>query len=182
MLKGNDLPGCPNNDRILVRPDPPEDKQGALWVPDVAKIRAHHGTILHAGLKARDFMWDHDHRIGDRIFWGQFAGALEAWDHITKPGKDPKCNHDKLGPDEQWARQPSGVDRVSKWSCASCGAERTEEPIIVANVEDILMNETHEERARAGKVSVVRGETAEGETMHFIQRHDIETKGAKNVA
>src|SRR6185369_12127250 len=129
MLKGNELPAAPSGDRILVQTDPPGDKIGRIWIPDIAKLRAHTGVIVHAGLKALDTMYDNDHRIGDRVWWGQFAGVIEKWDHITKPGRNPKCEHNGHGDDHgaQWESLPCDVDMVRLWTCRDCAAERREE-------------------------------------------------------
>lgn len=170
MLKGNELPAFPSNDRIMVKPDVPPEKEGVLWVPDVAKHRANKGVILHAGLSASDMCHDHEHRIGDRVWWGQFAGVIEEWSHITKPGDD-SCSHD-------WDRGSSPGDRMVLRTCTKCHAEWLTEPILIMNVEDILANETAEERRRNGEFTVAKANTEDGKTQHVIRRAgEVKTNG-----
>lgn len=162
MGKGQ-LPAAPSGHRILVRPNPPDDKSGDIHIPDIAKERPHTGVIIAAGLNARDLMHDHGHQIGDVIWWGKFAGVLEEWDHIIEDGK-PCKGHD-------WNRLPSFVDRVSEWKCA-CGSLRRAEPVAVVNADDILCNVSLQGRIEAGEVSITRGKTSTGTTQHYLDRKD----------
>lgn len=166
ILKGDQLPGMPSNDRIMVLPDPVDEKAGVLYIPDIAKNRASYGTIIHAGLAARDQMYDNGHELGDHIWFGKFAGVWEEWDHIVADGK-PGCEH-------AWSRGPSPGDRMEKYLC-DCGAERLKEPALIMTAADILVNETLEQRVRDGAVFVVRAETNDGKTCHVIRRRDTNT-------
>lgn len=162
MLKFDELPALPENDRIMVLPDAPaKTTEGGIDIPDVAQRHANYGTIVAAGLKATDVLHDNGGRIGDRVWFGQYAGVIEEWDHVTKAGKKADCEHD-------WARAPEFASpRRSGYKC-SCGAVRMQEPLLVMNVEDILANVTKAERVRSGETILVRGATAEGRTQHVF--------------
>ena len=176
ILEGDALPCAPNNDRIMVRPDPPQGQtDGGLIIPEIAQKRASFGVIVHAGLKARDELYDNGHEIGDRIWFGQFAGVWEEWDHIIVAGKDTKCPH------ESWSRRPSPGDRMQAKECSACGARRLQEPVLIMNVGDILVNERLEERRRSAGWSIVRGQTADGKTCHFWQRGPVSTTNHTGV-
>lgn len=163
MLTGNQLPCAPNNDRILVQPDPPrEQSEGGLIIPNTSQVRANFGHVLAAGLVAMDRMHDHGHEIGDRIWWGQFAGVIEEWDHVTKPGKGP-CEHD-------WSRTKSPAVNVHAFICDHCSAYRLKEPVLIMNVEDILGNETLAQRLRSGEMAIAKRNTADEQTQHVIVR------------
>jgi chaperonin GroES len=162
MLVGDQLPGFPNNDRVMIKPDPPEERtSGGLYIPEKAQVWSVKGTIINAGLTARDLMYDHGHKLGDRVQFGQLAGVWLEWDHITEPGDKADCAHD-------WVSAPCHVQRVQKKKCVTCGAGRTQEPVLIMNVEDILLNETAEERMRRGEVGISRGKSSEGSTTHVI--------------
>lgn len=192
ILIGDALPALPEADRILVRPNPPvTETVGGLEIPDIAQHQAHEGRIIAAGLKALDIMYDNGQQIGDHVIYGQFAGAWEEWDHIVKPGKDPKCAH------EEWSRHsPSTIRddkskyRCSGYQCDSCGALRLQEPLLVMNVGDVLANVSKAARFRAGEMGTVIGtDKATGRTCHMIVRGDelyvtstaTNTNGATNV-
>jgi co-chaperonin GroES (HSP10) len=176
VLKGNELPAMPSNDRIMVLRDPPETKTiTSLVIPDSAQVRANTGTIIHAGLKARDIMFDHGHELGDHVWYGKFAGVWQEWKHITKPGKDPKCEH----AGDVWSRaQEYSGDRRAGYRCDTCGAVMVQEEVAVMNIEDILCNEDLEARLRSGEMEVHR-DSRDGKTTHFIVRMSVkETKNA----
>lgn len=174
MLIGDELPGTPNNDRVMVKPDPPPEKEGALWVPDIAKHRANKGVLMAAGLLAHDKLADNDDRIGDRIWWGQYAGVIEEWDHITEPGREG-CEH-------TWSRGPSPGDRITLFLC-DCGAKRLKEPTLVMNVEDILVNEDKEARRRRGEIVLFKAQDKDGKTVHrYMTPAEIEAAKKKAEA
>ncbi len=191
ILIGDELPALPEADRIMVRPNPPVTETiGGLEIPEVAQHQAHEGRILAAGLKALDIMYDNGQQIGDAVLYGQFAGAGEEWDHIVKPGNDPKCAH------EEWSRHsPSSIrDEKSKYRCSgykcdSCGALRLQEPLLVMNVGDILANADKAARVRSGAMTIARGFTSDGKTTHYVARASdapmsittTHTNGATNV-
>jgi chaperonin GroES len=165
MLRGNELPAMPNNDRIIVRPDPPKDRsEGGIIIPETSKEWATKGILVHAGLKARDIMYDHGHEMGDRIWFGQFAGVWQEWDHVTEEGSDVACEHG------DWRTLGCDLPKTYRRKCGMCGAIRTQEPIFIMNAEDILANETAEERRRKAEMGISRGRTEDGATMHVIVR------------
>lgn len=167
MLKFDELPSVPLNDRIMVLPDPPPDKtEGGLAIPDVAQKQANQGRIIDAGLRAHDILYDNGDRVGDVILYGQFAGAWEEWDHIVKEGSDPACEHDWIH------RKLENSFRRQGRECAKCGAHRLQEPVLIMNVGDILANVSKSERVRGGAMVLKRGQAIDGKTVHFYQRRD----------
>jgi len=169
IFEGNELPYIPRGTRILVRPDPPRDQsEGGLVIPDIAQHRGKTGTIVAAGLEARDHMFDQGDQIGDRVMWGQLAGIWQEWDHIVEPGKDKKCSH------EEWSRAPSTIDRTSAFKCDDCGAKRLQEPLLLMDVDDMQANEDLAARMQATETTVVNGVTNGGKTQH---RYVFATQG-----
>ncbi len=168
MLKFDELPSTPLNDRIMVLPDQPVEKtDGGLHIPDVAMRVATVATIMDAGLRARDVMYDNGDQVGDKVLFGQFAGVWEEWDRIVTEGKDPKCAH------AEWAYAPKfkGFRRVG-YSCTGCGAERVNDAVLVMNVGDILANVTKAARIRAGEIVLVKAQGYDGKTTHVYRRPD----------
>jgi co-chaperonin GroES (HSP10) len=162
ILKGDQLPGMPAHDLIMIQPDPVETETIVkLVIPELAQVRASSGRIVHAGLKARDQMYDNGHELGDRIWFGKYAGIWEEWDHITEPGKED-CTHD-------WARAPNPGDRMQAFVC-ECGAKRLQEPVLVMNVADIKVNVSLEDRLRSGDMGIFYATTEDGRTQHVIRR------------
>lgn len=159
----DELPGSPVGDRVLLLPDAPqEESEFKIHIPDIAKVRPCTGTLLAAGLSAMDKLHDQGVKIGDSVIWGQYAGVIWEWTHIQKEGR--AC----LG--HQWMRIPSPKDRASAAKCELCGAEQWTECVILANVDDIQASVELGDRIRAGAMSVVRGQTADLRTQHFIKR------------
>lgn len=172
IRKLGQLPGCPLGERILVRPDHiSEESEAGLIIPDIAKHHSHFGTVVHAGLGARDVMWDNGWKLGDRVWFGQYAGIWEEWDRITKEGASA-CPH------ESWERAPTPKDvtKANAYKCTTCGAARLVEPLLVMNVGDVQCSDELEDRIADGTARIVRGVTPEGKTRHFIQREG--TNGA----
>lgn len=166
-LEKDQLPAAPSGPRILTRPTPPKEEENGIAIPEIAQQRAHFGTIVHAGLTARDTLYDQGHQIGDDIWWGKFAGVVEEWDHIIIEGPTyKKCKaHD-------WARAKSPGDRMHEWKCSHCESVRRAEPVIVMNVDDILCNVSLQRRMESGEVGIVRGKTVDGRTHHILDRKD----------
>jgi len=183
MLKHDELPCLPENDRIVVLPaQPASETEGKLVIPEIAQKQAHEGRILAAGLKALDILYDHGGQIGDTILYGQFAGAWEEWDHIVKDGSNPDCQHG------DWNYEPSlnGFRRHGH-KCSDCGALRLHEPILIMNVGDILANVSKAARVRSGEMIVSRGSKLDGASLHYVVRPgEIQstetTNGAVHVA
>jgi co-chaperonin GroES (HSP10) len=167
ILAKGELPAAPRGHRILCLPDPPKaESECGLIIPDSAMLLPHYGTILHAGLNARDAMYDHGDEIGDRVWWGKFAGVMEEWDRlIEEKGAYLLCEH-------SWNRLASPGKNVHMFSCTHCKSVRRVDPLVVMNHDDILCNVDAEKRMREGKQTQVRGKTASGATQHYINRGD----------
>ena len=179
MLKHDEIPATPENDRILIQPaQPPSETLGNVIIPDQAQRQAHEGKILAAGLKALDILHDNGQQIGDVVLYGQFAGAWEQWEHIVKDGNDPSCKH------ANWSREPqmNGFRREG-YACDACGAWRMHEPVLIMNVGDILANVTKAERLRNGEMSVKRTPRLDGASLHYVTRaEDMKTTETTNGA
>jgi len=58
--------------RIVVRPDSIVEKtDGGLFLPDYSKKRQTTGTVMAVGKDVSDL------KVGDRVLYGEFAGARE---------------------------------------------------------------------------------------------------------
>lgn len=159
-------PACPAGERIILRPfPPPEDAGTGLIIPDVAQERPYAGTIVAMGDGACDKAYDEDHRVGDEVWWSKYTGVIEEWHRIVKPGTVAGCKHDGV-----WEFVRTAGDRMQLRSCRSCHAEKLVEPIIVAMVDDILVNVSKQQRLERGEIRRLRGETAEGKTRYYIER------------
>jgi co-chaperonin GroES (HSP10) len=152
----------PAGDVVMVKRDKPiEETEGGLIIPDSAKHLECLGTILHAGLAARDVMHDNGHKVGDYIRFGQYASTLDEWDYMVDE-PDPNCKHD-------WGHVSGGTQWQHFFKCEKCGANRCKEAIALMKVEDIKVNETAEQRVRDGLMRVVRRQTHDGATQHIVQ-------------
>lgn len=155
--------GAPLGERIIVRPFPPtEESTSGIIIPDLAKQRPFAGRILAAGDQACDRLWDVGVDKGDEIWWAKFGGVIEVWDHITKDG-DSACTH-------SWVFAGTPQDRTFVHRCSLCGAEKTQEPMIVMSSEDILVDVDLQERIETGKVRRYRGATDDGRTRYMFER------------
>lgn len=167
ILGPNELPGMPAGDVILIKRDQPvETSEGGIIIPKTAQSLECFGTIIHAGLKARDVMWDNGHDIGDYVAFGKFASVLGEWDRLASTPSDPKCDHD-------WGRGEVQNEWRRTFTCTKCKVERIQEAIAMMLVEDIKVNFTLEERMRKGEMRIVRVPTSEG-TQHQIERAPFE--------
>lgn len=163
ILGPNELPGMPAGDVILIKRDQPaETSEGGIIIPKTAQALECFGTIIHAGLKARDVMWDNGHDIGDYVAFGKFASVLGEWDRLDSKPSDPNCVHD-------WSRGEMTTDWRKTFKCTKCKVGRTQEAIAMMLVEDIKVNFTLEERIRRGEMRIVRVSTSAG-TQHQIER------------
>ena len=157
-----ELPAQPTGHRILLRPFPPDEaSEGGLSIPTVAQERPYAGTLLAAGDDAAAKLRDRGARLGDEIWWGKFTGVIEEWQHIVKEGTDPACKHDG---NWQYLRSPG--DRMQLRECV-CGAHKLSEPVIVANVDDVMTNVSLQLRKEKGQVIRYRGEDPEGKTVYY---------------
>jgi co-chaperonin GroES (HSP10) len=153
----------PAGNVVLIQRDPPaETTEGGLYIPKTAQMLECFGTILHAGLAARDVMWDNGHAIGDYIAFGKFASILGEWDRLDAIASDPTCVH-------EWDRGEVKNEWWRKFKCGRCGVGRTQEAIAMMLVEDIKVNFTAEERIRKGEMRIVRVKTKDG-TQHQVER------------
>lgn len=166
ILRDGQLPAAPTGERIMVIADPPPEESQVIVKPDDQKLRPHIGVIMHAGLGALDKMHDHGHEIGDRIWWGKFAGVFEEWDRITvETKKGAACDH-------LWTRQAAPMPHVKVWKCDHCESTRQCDAIGIMNVDDVLANESLERRIEGGSVGYKRGVLSNGKTQHVLERKD----------
>lgn len=166
MLGPNDLPFAVTGERAMILEKPPKDRtEGGLYVPEVAKMRYFEGTLLAAGLKGLDKLYDHGYQIGDRVKYGLYAGLREAWDHIVEG--------DHTLPDDayDWHRCPEECNAsVEVYRCRKTGAKRVVEAVIILNTDDLLGSIELAERFRRKEMAPERGIDPEGKTTHYIER------------
>ena len=63
----------PLADRVLVLPAPAEEKVGGIIIPDTAKEKPQHGTIVAAGNGTKDE--EIILKEGDEILYGKYSGT-----------------------------------------------------------------------------------------------------------
>ncbi len=64
----------PLADRVLVLPDPAEEKTaGGLVIPDTAKEKPLAGKVVAAGPGTKDVQMEV--KVGDRVLYGKYAGT-----------------------------------------------------------------------------------------------------------
>ena len=63
----------PLADRVLVLPAPAEEKVGGIIIPDTAKEKPQHGTIVAAGQGTKDEAMVL--KEGDEILYGKYSGT-----------------------------------------------------------------------------------------------------------
>ena len=63
----------PLADRVLVLPTPAEEKVGGIIIPDTAKEKPQHGTIVAAGNGTKDE--EMILKEGDEILYGKYSGT-----------------------------------------------------------------------------------------------------------
>jgi len=168
-------PGHPFGDRILVREFPVESKtEGGLEIADVAKQHLFAGTILSAGDQAADKLYDLGAEVGDEIWYAKYAGVIQKWQHIIKPG-DKECDHPgawEFVPRDSklWRELGEPNENFELRTCRSCGAAKVSERIIVLSVDDIHLNVDVLERIERGELVRKRGVTDDGRTRYYIER------------
>lgn len=156
-------PAHPLGDRVLVRRMEPQD-ESVIVTPDIAKEWLNAGQLIAAGDQAAEKLYDLGVELGDEIWFGKYAGVIEEWRHITKPGEDPACEHDGV-----WDFIATlGKDRTLR-RCRACGAEREEEPMLMMNVQDLQCSVDLQERIETGLVKRVRMQDAEGRTRFVLE-------------
>lgn len=73
LASGKTLPTKPMQNKVIVLPDPPEEKtEGGIIIPDTAKKRANKGTVVGAGPGTKEF--EMICQTGDKILFGQWGG------------------------------------------------------------------------------------------------------------
>ncbi len=67
----------PLADRVVVRPEPADEKIGALYVPDTAKEKPQRGTVVAAGpgRVENGSKIDMSVKEGDTVLYGKYAGT-----------------------------------------------------------------------------------------------------------
>ena len=63
----------PLGDRVLVKPAPAEEKVGGIIIPDTAKEKPLHGTIVAAGKGTKDE--EMQLKAGDEVLYGKYSGT-----------------------------------------------------------------------------------------------------------
>ena len=63
----------PLSDRVLVRPAQAEEKVGGIIIPDTAKEKPQHGTIVAAGNGTKDE--EMILKEGDEVLYGKYSGT-----------------------------------------------------------------------------------------------------------
>ena len=63
----------PLADRVLVLPAPAEEKVGGIIIPDTAKEKPQHGTIVAAGNGTKDE--EMVLKEGDEVLYGKYSGT-----------------------------------------------------------------------------------------------------------
>lgn len=172
MLGPNDLPFAVVGERCVLKADPPRKRTiGGLELPVTSQLKPFTGVILDAGLQARDKLRDHGINIGDRVWYGKFAGIVEEWDHVIEG--------DHTLPDDayDWKFKSAEPGEPTLYECAKTGAVRAVEPIVVFNSDDILASAELADRLRAGLVSYERAPTTDGREQHIVREKEAVTNG-----
>lgn len=63
----------PLGDRVLVLPAPAEEKIGGIIIPDTAKEKPLHGTVVSAGQGTKDE--EMVLKAGDEVLYGKYSGT-----------------------------------------------------------------------------------------------------------
>lgn len=175
-------PAHPMGARVLVREFPVASKtEGGLAVADVAKKRYFAGELIAVGDQAADKLYDLGAEIGDEVWYAQYAGLVEEWQHIVAPGSDTNCAHDSTWEfvprdDKAWEVVGEPNDNMQLRSCRTCGAKKLAERVLVLNVDDMILNVDVQARLERGDLRRVRGEDSEGRTRYYLERKNMESK------
>jgi hypothetical protein len=161
VLGKDQKPVAASGFRIAVLPDPPREESQIIIKPDDQKMVPHTGVLFDAGLIARDKLYDNGHELGDRIWYGKFAGVMEEWDRILEC--EQGCEH-------TWRRVAETRPHAMAWECDHCNGKRRSDLMLILNVDDILGNVDLQRRIESGKVAIKHGKTPDGRTQHFIDR------------
>lgn len=164
ILTKDQKPAACSGYRIAVLPDPPREMSQIIVTPDDQAKIPHSGIIFGAGLTALDKLYDHGHQIGDRVWWGKFAGVMEEWDRIIE------C---EAGCDHTWRRVAEPLPQAMAWECDHCKGKRRSDLMLIMNVDDILANVDLERRLESGQWEIKAGKTSDGKTQHYIDRNEV---------
>ena len=63
----------PLADRVLIEPDPAEEKVGGIIIPDTAKEKPLHGKVVAAGNGTKDE--EMILKEGDEVLYGKYSGT-----------------------------------------------------------------------------------------------------------
>ncbi len=174
-------PAHPMGARVLVREFPVASQtEGGLAIADVAKKRYFAGELIAVGDQAADKLYDLGCEIGDEIWYAQYAGLVEEWQHIVAPGSDTNCAHDSTWEfvpkdDEGWKAIGEPNENMQLRACRGCGAKKLAERVLVLSVDDIILNVDVQARFERGDLERHRGEDPDGRTRYFLEHRD-ETK------
>lgn len=170
-------PAHPMGARVLVREFPVGSKtEGGIDVADTAKKRYMAGELIAVGDQAADKLYDLGCEIGDEVWYAQYAGLVEEWQHIVAEGSDTNCVHDSTWEfvpktDKAWTDlvgEPN--DNMQMRSCRGCGAIKLAERVLVLSVDDLILNVDVQARLERGDLWRLRGEDTEGRTRYTIER------------
>lgn len=170
-------PAHPMGARVLVREFPVGSKtEGGIDVADTAKKRYMAGELIAVGDQAADKLYDLGCEIGDEVWYAQYAGLVEEWQHIVAEGSDTKCVHDTTWEfvpktDKAWTELVGEAnDNMQMRSCRGCGAIKLAERVLVLTVDDLILNVDVQARLERGDLRRERGEDADGRTRYFLSR------------
>lgn len=171
-------PGHPLGERVLVREFPPEsESEGGIAIAEKAKTRYMAGQLVAVGDQAADRLYDVGVEIGDEIWYAQYAGVVQEWQHIV--GKDnADCPHDgvwdliPVTDAKKWATVGGKNDNINLRECRSCGTLKAAERLIVMAYDDVHLDVDLEERLESGTFRRRRDVTDEGRTRYTLVRPD----------
>lgn len=173
LLGPNDFPFAVVGERCFLKADPPRKRTiGGIELPVSSQLRPFTATLLDAGLQARDRLHDHGIQIGDRVWFGKFAGVVEEWDHVIAGDHTlPEDAYD-------WAFDSAEPGEATRYVCRKTGAVRAVEGIVVLNADDILASQELAERLRSGDVSYMRGTAVtDGRVQHVVVERSATANG-----
>lgn len=173
-----DAPAHPMGDRVLVWEYPPEKvTEGGIVVADNAQKTYMAGILLAAGDQAADKLRDLGAEIGDEVWYAQYAGLIESWQHIVG-ADDPACPHDTIWEivptdDRRWAEHGGHNANRELRACRACGTLKMTERVIVMSTDDLCLVVEVQERLERGELVRRRGETDDGRTRYYLERRAV---------
>ena len=174
-------PAHPLGERVFVRPLPiATTTESGLEIADIAKKRQFSGRLIAVGDQAADKLWDLGVRLGDEIWYAQYAGIIEEWQHLLSEGEGA-CPHDSAWDfipreDKRWSLVAHPDSEMQLRSCRSCGAVKVSERVIMMSCEDIVCDVDLQVRLDRGEMKRIRKYDTEGKTRYVIhQPEDSDT-------